>query len=281
MRIRSWKVIMVQGLRRSVESHATACQKWHPATLRRGFHATACQRRHPATLRRGFHATACQRSLGSSDTRPFSTRNHPGTTLVHRRQYPPNLDHMICHKHGPKTILQSIPIHPKSRNKPTSISIHIFLVSIHKTKTTNQRGKNPIPRDKSYNSPHILYKSRILTISIPNSKDPCKFYLSHFVFMFMFHAYFIWPFIYLIKTEKQGTTCNGSPLTYTGTCVRIFPRMWAFLHFFPIFLSNSTLYSINTSKPFQIHPITSILLNSSFNTSLISKILHELHSNPL
>ena len=136
MRIRSWKVIMVQGLRRSVESHATACQKWHSATLRRG-----------------FHATACQRSLGSSDTRLFSTRNHPGTTLVHRRQYPPNLDHMICHKHGTKTILQSIPIHPKSRNKPTSISIHIFLVSIHKTKTTNQRGKNPIPRDKSYNSP--------------------------------------------------------------------------------------------------------------------------------
>ena len=138
MRIRSWKVIMVQGLRRSVESHATACQKWHPATLRRG-----------------FHATACQRSLGSSDTRPFSTRNHPGTTLVHRRQYPPNLDHMICHKHGTKTILQSIPIHPKSRNKPTSISIHIFLVSIHKTKTTNQRGKNPIPRCKSNNSTHI------------------------------------------------------------------------------------------------------------------------------
>ena len=149
MRIRSWKVIMVQGLRRSVESHATACQKWHPATLRRG-----------------FHATACQRSLGSSDTRPFSTRNHPGTTLVHRRQYPPNLDHMICHKHGTKTILQSIPIHPKSRNKPTSISIHIFLVSIHKTKTTNQRGKNPIPRCKSNNSTHIPYKT----------KDPYKFH---------------------------------------------------------------------------------------------------------
>ena len=149
MRIRSWKVIMVQGLRRSVESPVTVCQKWHPATLRRG-----------------FHATVCQRSLGSSDTRPFSTRNHPGTTLVHRRQYPPNLDHMICHKHGTKTILQSIPIHPKSRNKPTSISIHIFLVSIHKTKTTNQRGKNPIPRCKSNNSTHIPYKT----------KDPYKFH---------------------------------------------------------------------------------------------------------
>ena len=28
--------------------------------------------------------------LGSSDTCQFSTRNHPGTALVHRRQYPPN-----------------------------------------------------------------------------------------------------------------------------------------------------------------------------------------------
>ena len=28
--------------------------------------------------------------LGSSGTRPFSTRNHSGTTLVNRRQYPPN-----------------------------------------------------------------------------------------------------------------------------------------------------------------------------------------------
>ena len=205
---------------------------------------------------------------------PKPSRNNPCPPATTSSQFRPHDMPQTRHQNHPT-------INPKSRNKPTSISIHIFLVSIHKTKTLNQRGKNPIPRDKSYNSPHILYKSRILTISIPNSKDPCKFYLSHFVFMFMFHAYFIWPFIYLVKTEKQGTTCNGSPLTYTGTCVRIFPRMWDFLHFFPIFLSNSTLYSINTSKPFQIHPITSILLNSSFNTSLISKILHELHSNPL
>ena len=120
MHIRSWRVDIVQGLRYSVESHAIAYPRMHPATLRRGFHAPACQRMHPTTLRR---ARGC---LGNFGTRPFSTRNHPGTTLVHRRQYPPNLDYMICHKHGTKTILQSIPIHPKSRNNPTSISIHIL-----------------------------------------------------------------------------------------------------------------------------------------------------------
>ena len=123
MRIRSWRVNIVQGLRYSMESHAVAYPRMHPSTLQRGFHAPACQRMHPTTLQRGFHAPACQRMhqprhsvpstprrakelLGSSCTRQFSTRNHPGTTLVHRRQYPPNLDQMICHKHGTKTILQ-------------------------------------------------------------------------------------------------------------------------------------------------------------------------------
>ena len=132
---------------------------WNP-TPRRAIGCTQPRYGVASTPRR---ARGC---LGSFGTRPFSTRNHPGTALVHRRQYPPNLDHMICHKHGTKTILQSIPIHPKSRNKPTSISIHIFLISILKTKTTIQRGKNPIPRCKSYNSTHILYKT----------KDPYKFH---------------------------------------------------------------------------------------------------------
>ena len=140
---------MVQGLRYSMESHAPACQRMHQP--RYGVDSTPRR------------ARGC---LGSFGTRLFSTRNHPGSTLVHRRQYRPNLDHMICHKHGTKTILQSITIHPKSRNKPTSISIHNFLVSIHKTKTTNQRGKNPIPRCKSNNSTHIPYKT----------KDPYKFH---------------------------------------------------------------------------------------------------------
>ena len=61
MRIRSWRVNIVQGLRYSVESHAIAYPRMHPAALQRGFHTPTCQRMHPATLRRGFHASACQR----------------------------------------------------------------------------------------------------------------------------------------------------------------------------------------------------------------------------
>ena len=135
----------MQGLRYSVESHAVAYSRMHPAKLQRGFHAPTFQRMHLATLQRAFHAPACQRMhqprhsvpstprrarelLGSSCTRQFSTRNHPGITLVHRRQYPPNLDHMICHKRDTKTILQSIPIHPKSRNKP---NFHIHTISTY------------------------------------------------------------------------------------------------------------------------------------------------------
>ena len=126
MLIRSWRVNILQGLRYSVESHAPACQRVHQprygvdSTPRRARGDTQPHYAVDSTPRR---ARGC---LGSFGTRPFSTRNHPGTTLVHRRQYPPNLDHIICHKHDTKTILQSIPIHPKSRNKPTSISIHIL-----------------------------------------------------------------------------------------------------------------------------------------------------------
>ena len=120
MRIRSWRVDIVQRLRYSVESHAIAYPRMHPATLRR---ARECTQPRYGVASMPWRAREC---LGNSGTRPFSTRNHPGTTLVHRRQYPPNLDHMICHKHGTKTILQSIPIHPKSRNNPTSITIHIL-----------------------------------------------------------------------------------------------------------------------------------------------------------
>ena len=82
---------------------------WNPTPRR----ARGCQRRYPATLRVDSTPRRARGCLGSFGIRPFSTRNHPGTTLVHRRQYPPNLDHIICHKHGTKTILQSIPIHPK------------------------------------------------------------------------------------------------------------------------------------------------------------------------
>ena len=166
-----------------MESHAPACQRMQqprygvdstPLRARGGTQPCYGVDSTPQRARGGTQPcygvdSTSRRARGCPDsfgTRPFSTRNHPETTLVHRRQYPPNLDHMICHKHDTKTILQSITIHPKSRNKPTSISIHKFLVSIHKTKTTNQRGKNPIPRCKSNNSTHIPYKT----------KDPYKFH---------------------------------------------------------------------------------------------------------
>ena len=87
---------------------------------------------------------------------------------------------------------------------------------------------------------------------------------------------------YMLAKNDQNLTCTGTCSRCTGTCHRKMPRMCVFVLFFHIFDTLSTLYSIYTSKPFQIHPITSILLNSSFNTSLISKILHELlstHSN--
>ena len=86
----------------------------------------------------------------------------------------------------------------------------------------------------------------------------------------------------LVETKKQGTTCTGTPLTCTGTCVRILPRMWAFLHFFHIFLPNSTLYLSYTSKPHQIHLIISILLNSSLLPIFLQNFsmnLSQNHSN--
>ena len=157
---------MVQGLRYSVESHAMAYQRMHQSTLQRGFHALACQRRHPATLRRDFHTSACQRMPWQLRYTPVfdlkPSRNNPCPPATISSQLRPH----DMPQHGTKTILQSIPIHPKSKNKPTSISIHKFLVSILKTKTTNQRGKNPIPRCKSNNSTHIPYKT----------KDPYKFH---------------------------------------------------------------------------------------------------------
>ena len=71
MRIRSWRVIIVQGLRYSVESHVLAFPRMHPATLRRGFHALACQRMYPVMLRRGFHGLACQRMHPATLRRGF------------------------------------------------------------------------------------------------------------------------------------------------------------------------------------------------------------------
>ena len=131
--------------------------------------------------------------------------------------------------------------------------------------------------------------------------------------LIFFEFYFNWPLESLKSDKKresygqhtktgrnweQSSKCTGTPLKCTGTlwilegctgthsrCTGThdpkMSRMCVFSLFSIFLIPTSTLYSINTSKPFQIHPITSILLNSSFNTSLISKILHELLSNPL
>ena len=75
--------------------------------------------------------------------------------------------------------------------------------------------------------------------------------------------------------------CTSTCPRCTGTCHSKMPRMCVFVPFFHIFPPNSTLYFIHTSKPFQIHLVTSIILNFSFNTYLNSKTYHELLSNPL
>ena len=54
-----------------------------------------------------------------------------------------------------------------------------------------------------------------------------------------------------------------------------------FLPFSIFLIPNSTLYFIHTSKPFHIHLVTSIILNSSFNTYLNSKTYHDLLSNTI
>ena len=136
----------MQGLRYSVESHALACQRVHQP--RYGVDSTPQRARGGTQPRYGVDSTprGARGCLGSFGTRLFSTRNHPGTTLVHRRQYPPNLYHMICHKHDTKTILQSIPIHPKSRNKP-NFHIHTYFLNFH-TQNQNHNSKTEEPYTK-------------------------------------------------------------------------------------------------------------------------------------
>ena len=75
--------------------------------------------------------------------------------------------------------------------------------------------------------------------------------------------------------------CTGTGPRCTGTGLPKMPRMCVFLPFFHIFLPNSTLYSLYTSKPFLIHLVISFLLKSSFTTYLLSKSYHELLSNQL
>ena len=73
MRISLWRVNNCAGLRYSVESHAIAYPRMHPAMLQRGFHAPACQRMHPAMPQRGFHTPTCQRMHPAMPQRGFHT----------------------------------------------------------------------------------------------------------------------------------------------------------------------------------------------------------------
>ena len=75
-------------------------------------------------------------------------------------------------------------------------------------------------------------------------------------------------------------TCTGTGSRCTGTGHPKMLRMCVFVSFFHIFLPHSTLYSINTSKPLQIHLIISFLLKLSFITYLSSKIFHEFLPKP-
>ena len=66
--------------------------------------------------------------------------------------------------------------------------------------------------------------------------------------------------------------CTGTGLWCTGTGHRKMPRMCVFLPFFHMLIPKSTQYSINTSKPLQIHLVISFLLKLSFNTPLMNYI---------
>ena len=104
------------------------------------------------------------------------------------------------------------------------------------------------------------------------------------------------------RNWKNRTGCTDTCLTCTGTCwpkmtrtqdvlvhvqgvpvhvTRKCPKCVFFSHFFIFLIPNSTLYFKHTSKPFHMSLVTSFLLNSSFNTYLLSTIYHELLSNPL
>ena len=86
---------------------------------------------------------------------------------------------------------------------------------------------------------------------------------------------------YMLAQNDQNLTCTGTCSRCTSTCHRKLPRLCVFVPFFHILLPNSTLYFIHTSKPFQIHLVTSIILNSSFNTYLNPKTYHDLLSNTI
>ena len=75
--------------------------------------------------------------------------------------------------------------------------------------------------------------------------------------------------------------CTGSGSRCTGTGHRKMTRMCVFLPFFHMLIPKSTQYSINTSKPLQIHLVISFLLKLSFNSPLMNSIelKHAFHSS--
>ena len=86
---------------------------------------------------------------------------------------------------------------------------------------------------------------------------------------------------YTLVKNDQNPKCTGTGSKCTGTGDPKMPRMCIFVPYFHILLPKSTPYFIHTSKPFQIHLVTSIILNSSFNTYLNSKTYHDLLSNTI
>ena len=125
---------------------------------------------------------------------------------------------------------------------------------------------------------HLNHSNRIKIVKLwPKYKNWSKLGKQNRVYRYMSNMY-----RYMLAKNDQNTRCIGTCSGCTGTCHEKCPECVFFSHFSIFFHPKPTLYFIHTSKPFHIHLMTSIILKSSFNTSLISKILHELlstHSN--
>ena len=86
---------------------------------------------------------------------------------------------------------------------------------------------------------------------------------------------------YMLAKNDQNTKCTGTCSKCTGTNHPGMPRMCLFSPFSIFLIPNSTLYFIYTSRPLHMSLVNSFLLNSSFNTYLLSTIYPKLLSNPL
>ena len=79
---------------------------------------------------------------------------------------------------------------------------------------------------------------------------------------------------YTLAKNDQNPKCTGTCSRCTGTLHPKMPRMCIFSPFSCTFIHGSLLYFLHTSKSFHIALVTYFLLNSSFNTYLISKTYH-------